>query len=327
MTTPPSYAVQVEDLRKSYDEDTEVLRGLSLQVEPGEIYGFLGPNGAGKSTCLRILCALLKPTSGRALVAGHDVVARPFEVRARIGASLQNSSLDPLLTPVEFLTLQARLYGLSKAEAARRVAEVEDILDLGEAAGRRIGTYSGGMMRRVDIAAALIARPEVVFLDEPTTGLDPDSRTRVWRKVRELNREHGITFFLTTQYLEEADQLAQRVGILNEGRLAAEDTPSALKSSLGTDLIIVRTHGPAEDAGPGSAPEALRRLAGVTGVAAAGDRITVQVESGAEWIGPVAVALAQHGTAVADIALRTPTLDDVFFRVTGSRFEQEALTS
>ena len=323
MTTSDSYAVQVEDLRKSYDDDTEVLRGLSLQVERGEIYGFLGPNGAGKSTSLRIMCALLKPTSGRVLVAGHDVVAHPFEVRARIGASLQNSSLDPLLTPVEFLTLQARLYGLSKAEAARRVEEVEDILDLGQAAGRRIGTYSGGMMRRVDIAAALIARPEVVFLDEPTTGLDPDSRTRVWRKVRELNREHGITFFLTTQYLEEADQLAQRVGILNEGRLAAEDTPSALKSSLGTDIIIVRTHGPAEE----SASAALRSLAGVTGVAAAGDRITVQVDSGAERIGPVAVALAQHGTAVADIALRTPTLDDVFFRVTGSRFEQEALTS
>ncbi|MFL6110341.1 MAG: ATP-binding cassette domain-containing protein [Catenulispora sp.] len=320
--TTSSYAVQVDDLRKSYD-DTEVLRGLSLQVERGEIYGFLGPNGAGKSTSLRIMCALLKPTSGRVLVAGHDVVAHPFEVRARIGASLQNSSLDPLLTPVEFLTLQARLYGLSKAEAARRVEEVEDILDLGQAAGRRIGTYSGGMMRRVDIAAALIARPEVVFLDEPTTGLDPDSRTRVWRKVRELNREHGITFFLTTQYLEEADQLAQRVGILNEGLLAAEDTPSALKSSLGTDIIIVRTHGPAE----ASASSALRGLAGVTGVAASGDRITVQVDSGAEWIGPVAVALAQHGTAVADIALRTPTLDDVFFRVTGSRFEQEAITS
>src|SRR5580704_18385093 len=216
---------------------------LNLEISAGEIYGFLGPNGAGKSTLLRVLCTLLRPSAGHAVVAGHDVVDEPQEVRFRIGVALQEAALDDRQSGRELLCLQGRLYGLKSSEIRIRLSEVLDLVDIGDAIDRRIGTYSGGMKRRLDLAAALMHNPEIVFLDEPTTGLDPTSRASVWSEVRRLNVELGMTIFLTTQYLEEADELAHRVGIISEGRLVAEGTPESLKRSVGQDVIVVDVEG------------------------------------------------------------------------------------
>src|SRR5207302_6109028 len=209
----------------------------------GEIYGFLGPNGAGKSTTVRMLCTLLAPTAGRAVVAGYDVATEPGHVRLRSGVALQEAALDPKQTGEELLRLQGRLYGLSRGEIEQRLAELTELVDIGDALRRPISTYSGGMRRRLDLAAALVHNPDVLFLDEPTTGLDPASRMRVWEEVRRLNAELGMTIFLTTQYLEEADELAHRVGIINAGRIVAEGTPPDLKRSVGNDLIVARIEG------------------------------------------------------------------------------------
>ena len=236
------YAVYAEVLAR-YFNGTRAVDGVSLAVSRGEIYGFLGPNGAGKSTMVRMLTTLLLPTSGHAFVAGKDVVREAGEVRLRIGAALQDAALDNKQTGRELLRLQGWLYGLSGREVDQRMKELSSLIDTGEAMNRLIGTYSGGMKRRLDLAAALIHNPEVLFLDEPTTGLDPISRNRVWDEVRRINRELGVTIFLTTQYLEEADELADRVGIINRGRLAVEGTPAELKRSVGTDVIVTQIEG------------------------------------------------------------------------------------
>ena len=251
--------IEATGLSRAFSEH-DAVTGLDLQVDAGEIYGFLGPNGAGKSTTVRMLCTLLAPTGGRATVAGFDVATEPDRVRLRIGAALQEASLDPKQTGRELLQLQGRLYGLSKKDAATRVAELTALVDIGDALDRAIGTYSGGMARRLDLAAALVHNPTVLFLDEPTTGLDPVSRAKVWEEVRRLNEELGMTVFLTTQYLEEADVLADRVGIIDGGTLVAEGTPVELKRSVGQDLIIIHT-----DVG---ADEAVRSLGSVEGVTA-----------------------------------------------------------
>src|ERR1043165_8490525 len=232
-------AIRCVALARAFGE-VDAVNGVDLDIATGEIYGFLGPNGAGKSTTVRMLCTLLAPTSGCASVAGFDVVEQPGAVRLRIGVALQEAALDPRQTGAELLLLQGRLYGLSRADARRRVEELGELIDLSDALGRRIGTYSGGMKRRLDLVASLIHNPEIVFLDEPTTGLDPASRAVVWEEVRRLNTELGMTIFLTTQYLEEADALADRVGIIDHGRIVAEGTPTQLKRSVGSDLIIVK---------------------------------------------------------------------------------------
>ena len=212
--------------------------GVDLSVAEGEIYGFLGPNGAGKSTVVRMLTTLLLPTAGRAFIAGLDVVDRPKQVRMRIGAALQDAALDNKQTGRELLRLQANLFGLSRREAKVRIRELEDLIDIGVAMDRLISTYSGGMKRRLDLAAALIHSPRILFLDEPTTGLDPINRVRVWEEVQRVNKQLGVTTFLTTEYLEEADSLAHRVGIIDEGKLAAEGPPTHLKRTVGSDIII-----------------------------------------------------------------------------------------
>jgi ABC-2 type transport system ATP-binding protein len=286
-------------------------------VARGEIYGFLGPNGAGKSTVVRMLCTLLKPTAGEATVAGFDVVARPQTVRMRIGVALQEAALDALQTGREHLRLQGQLFGLSKAQINRRVSEVLSMVDIGSAIDHRVRSYSGGMKRRLDLAMSLIHQPEVLFLDEPTTGLDPVSRTTVWEEVSRLNRELGMTIFLTTQYLEEADVLAQRVGIIHRGRLVAEGTPQELKHSLSDDVLVAEV--------VGHDPECLARLAALTGVHAVardGDVLTVRVADGPALLGPVAVALGDGHLGVRSITLRTPTLDDVFLHLTGDPIEE-----
>src|SRR5438445_7373429 len=241
-------AISAEGLVREFNGLTAVDH-LDLDVGRGEIYGFLGPNGAGKSTTVRVLCTLLSPTAGRAVVAGYDVATQPGKVRLRIGVALQEAALDPKQTGIELLRLQGRLYGLSGREIAGRLADLGRLIDIGDALERPIGTYSGGMKRRLDLAAALVHNPEVLFLDEPTTGLDPVSRARMWEAGRRLNRELDMTIFLTTQYLEEADELAARVGIINDGRLVAEGTPDALKRGVGSDVIVAHFDGRADASG------------------------------------------------------------------------------
>jgi ABC-2 type transport system ATP-binding protein len=265
-----------------------------------------------------MLCTLLAPTSGRASVAGFDVSEQPDAVRLRIGVALQEAALDPRQTGAELLLLQGRLYGLSRADARRRVEELGELIDLGDALDRRVGTYSGGMRRRLDLVAALIHNPEVLFLDEPTTGLDPVSRARVWEEVRRLNTDLGMTIFLTTQYLEEADALAGRVGIIDHGRIVAEGTPAELKRSVGTDMIVARVDGGAQPA-----RTAVTRVPGVLGVDAHGDELFVSTDDGPATISGVAVALSQCGVPIRDLTLRTPTLDDVFLELTGSHIRNE----
>ena len=310
-----SSAIRCESVGREFG-GVAAVNGVDLDVAAGEIYGFLGPNGAGKSTTVRMLCTLLSPTSGSASVAGFDVVEEPGAVRLRIGAALQDAALDPRQTGTELLLLQGRLYGLSRADARRRVDELGELIDLGDALDRRIATYSGGMKRRLDLAAALIHNPDILFLDEPTTGLDPVSRAVVWEEVRRLNDELGMTVFLTTQYLEEADALAGRVGIIDHGRIVAEGTPADLKRAIGSDMIVARVDGDAR-----SACAAVEHVEGVTGVEAHGNEILVSTGDGPATISAVAVALSQCGVPIRDLTLRTPTLDDVFLEMTGTRID------
>jgi ABC-2 type transport system ATP-binding protein len=311
------YAIRAEGLVRQFGE-ARAVDEVDLRIPAGEIYGFLGPNGAGKSTTVRMLCTLLAPTGGRALVAGYDVAAHPGQVRLRIGVALQDVALDPRQTGIELLRLQGRLYGMSSRALERRMAELGELIELGDALARPVGTYSGGMKRRLDLAAALVHNPEIVFLDEPTTGLDPASRARVWAEIRRLNGELGITIFLTTQYLEEADELAGRVGIIDHGVIVAEGTPAELKRSIGSDVIVARVDGDAA-----RARAAVAAVPGVHNVEAHGHELVIAAGDGAAAISPVAVALAGCGAAVRDLTLRTPTLDDVFLELTGSHIERK----
>ena len=312
------YAVMTRGLSRNFG-DIEAVDTIDLSIPRGEIYGFLGPNGAGKTTLVRMLITLLMPSAGSATVAGYDIVRQPNDIRLRIGAALQDAALDLKQTGRELLRLQGRFYGLSRRDVDTRFNDLVDLIDIGDAVDRLIGTYSGGMKRRLDLAASLIHNPEILFLDEPTTGLDPISRLRVWEEVRRVNRERDVTIFLTTQYLEEADALADRVGIINRGRLMAEGTPADLKRSLGNDVIIAQVDGQAEQA-----CEAVRRLEGVVAVDATGSDVIIQASNGAAVISSVALALYERRVEVREITLRTPTLDDVFLSVAGARMEAEA---
>ena len=312
------FAVKADALSRSFGR-VSAADSVDLAVPGGEIYGFLGPNGAGKTTVVRMLTTLLLPTSGSAQVAGHDIVGEPTEVRLKIGAALQEAALDDRQTGRELLDLQGRLYGLRGRVVRQRIEDLAELVDIGEAMDRLIGTYSGGMKRRLDLAAALIHNPQILFLDEPTTGLDPISRVKVWDEVRRVNRERGVTIFLTTQYLEEADHLAQRIGIIDQGRIVAEGAPADLKHSIGSDVIVARVEG--ETSG---AAQACERVRGVESVDVHGDEITLSVDEGSKVIGPVAIALDQSGSTVEEITLRTATLDDVFLHYTGARLEVNA---
>ena len=312
------YAVITQALSRNFG-DIEAVDSIDLRIPRGEIYGFLGPNGAGKTTLVRMLITLLMPSSGSATVAGYDIVRQPNDIRLRIGAALQDAALDLKQTGRELLRLQGRFYGLSRRDVDTRFDDLADLIDIGDAVDRLVGTYSGGMKRRLDLAASLIHNPEILFLDEPTTGLDPISRVRVWDEVRRVNRERDVTIFLTTQYLEEADELADRVGIINRGRLMVEGTPSELKRSLGNDVIIAQVDGHAEQA-----LEAVQHLEGVVAVDATGSDVIIQASNGAAVISSVALALNERRVDVREITLRTPTLDDVFLSVAGARMEAEA---
>ena len=312
------YAVQTRGIGRTFGE-VKAVDAIDLNIPKGEIYGFLGPNGAGKTTLVRMLITLLLPSTGSATVAGRDVVSEANDVRLRIGAALQDAALDLKQTGRELLRLQGRLYGLKRRELDTRLDELAGLVDIGDALDRFIGTYSGGMKRRLDLAASLIHNPEVLFLDEPTTGLDPISRARVWEEVQRINKELSVTIFLTTQYLEEADALADRVGIISQGRLMAEGTPAELKRSLGNDVIIVQVDGHTDEA-----KAAVENLEGVVDVDASGGEVIIQVVNGAAHISDVALALNERHVDVRELTLRTPTLDDVFLSVAGARMEQEA---
>ena len=309
-------AIVVNGLERAFG-DVLAVQGIDLAVEEGEIYGFLGPNGAGKTTTVRMLTTLLLPTGGSATVAGHDVVAGARAVRASIGVALQEAALDPLMTGRELIRLQATLQGLPAAEGRRRADSLLERVDLADAAERRVGEYSGGMQRRLDLAAALVHEPRVLFLDEPTTGLDPVSRKTIWDEVRALN-DGGTTVFLTTQYLEEADQLADQVGIIDSGRIVAEGTPDSLKAELGHPHIQLQL-AEGSIAAAEEACRAIGRLLPPTD----GRTVLVEAENGAADIPRAIRALDEVGIAVESLELVRPTLDDVFVARTGHRLEPE----
>ena len=309
-------AIEAKGLERTFEGGIKAVAGVDLEVADREIYAFLGPNGAGKTTTVRMLTTLLRPTAGTAQVAGFDVVTDPGRVRASIGVALQEAALDPLMTGRELIRLQATLHGLGRQEGRERADGLLERVDLADAAGRQVGTYSGGMRRRLDLASALVHEPRVLFLDEPTTGLDPVSRRTIWEEVEQLNRE-GTTVFLTTQYLEEADQLADRVGIIDDGRLVAEDTPGRLKAQVGHPHLEIRLlHGGTE-----RAAEIVVRfgkpLPGKDGA------VLVELEHGAAEVAPVVRALDEAGLTVEALDLVEPTLDDVFLEKTGHHLEPE----
>ena len=311
------FAIEARNLVRSFG-DNHAVDGVNLTVSRGEIYGFLGPNGAGKSTTVRVLCTLLSPSNGSASVAGYDVVKDAAKVRVRIGVALQEAALDDKQSGREILELQARLFGLSAIDRIERVERSIELADLGDAIDEWVETYSGGMKRRLDLAASLIHDPEILFLDEPTTGLDPVSRVRVWDEVRRLNQKFGVTVFLTTQYLEEADALADRVGIIDQGRIVQEGTPSDLKRSVGADVIVVNLTDNLEQA-----VAAAKALPAVEEVTIGPQGLTISTADGAGLVAEVAVAFSRQGISPQSLTVRTPSLDDVFLRATGHRLSHE----
>jgi ABC-2 type transport system ATP-binding protein len=306
-------AIEIEQLRRVFGEVIAV-DGIDLTVPEGEIFAFLGPNGAGKSTTTKILTTLLRPTSGRATVAGIDVVRNPHEVRRRVGVALQEAGLDDVATGREMIALIGRLHGLRPADAAARADEILHIVGLTDAAERRVGTYSGGMKRRLDLGTALVHRPKIVFLDEPTTGLDPASRQAIWDEVARLNREDGVTVFLTTQYLEEADRLADRVAIIDHGKIVALGTSAELKAQVGQHVVSVTV-------GDANVARAREALAAFGEVRPEPGGLTVFSKDGAGAIASVVRALDAADVPVEGVSVSAPTLDEVFLRATGSRLE------
>ena len=309
-------AIEARGLTRTFKGDIEAVRGVDLAVSKGEIFGFLGPNGAGKSTMIRMLCTLLPPTEGSASVAGHDVVADGDEVRRNIGVALQEIGLDPVQTGRELLELQCGLYGITGSAGRRRAQELLELVGLTDAAERRTKTYSGGMKRRLDLASALVHQPKVLFLDEPTTGLDPTSRLTVWDEVRSINAT-GTTIFLTTQYLEEADELCERLAIIDHGELVAHGTPESLKAEIGKDVVSVELHG----ADAERTQQVIGELPGLDRVIAEQDALALFVENGAASIAEIVRRLDTADVEVGAISVSRPSLDDVFLEATGRRLE------
>jgi len=312
------HGIEAEGLVREF-KDVRAVDGIDLTVSPGEIYGFLGPNGAGKSTTVHILTTLLPPTAGTARVAGFDVVKEGPKVRSAIGAALQEAALDPLLTGREHLRLQTALHGIPRDQRARRGNELLERVGLTLAADRKVRTYSGGMKRRLDLALALVHHPSLLFLDEPTTGLDPQSRNALWREVGRLAKEEGVTVFLTTQYLEEADVLADRVGIIDHGRIVAEGTPAALKAEIGRPTVEVVPADPEQRA---RLADILRRFGEL--VQLSPDSIAVRLSHGGIDLVEIVRALDAEDVQVANLQLHAPSLDDVFLEKTGRTLEGAA---
>ena len=311
-------SIEVEGLVKQFKKGPRAVDGIDLRVAPGEIYGFLGPNGAGKSTTVLMLTTLLPPTAGTARVAGWDVAKDGPRVRESIGAALQEAALDPFLTAREHMRLQTALHGIPKAERGRRGDDLIERVGLSDAADRKVGGYSGGMRRRLDLALSLVHRPRILFLDEPTTGLDPQSRASLWEEVERLSKEDGVTVFLTTQYLEEADALAARVGIIDNGKLVAEGTPAALKAEIGEPGLEVV---PVDDSRRDDMAGVLERFGEGECVHHERGSVAIRLKGGETALAGVVRALDAEGIGVAGLQLHAPTLDDVFLAKTGRSLE------
>jgi ABC-2 type transport system ATP-binding protein len=308
--------IEVEGLVREFKGGVRAVDGIDLEVRPGEIYGFLGPNGAGKSTTVHMLTTLLPPTAGSARVAGYDVVHEGAAVRDAIGAALQDAALDPNLTARDHMRLQGALHGMSKGDRTRRGNELIERVGLSDAADRKVREYSGGMKRRLDLALALLHGPRVLFLDEPTTGLDIQSRTALWDEVAHLSRDEGMTLFLTTQYLEEADQLADHLGIIDHGKIVGEGTPDELKAEVGRPTVEVV---PAEHAERGRAEELLRPFGELVPGTPKG--AAVRLDDGSEELANIIRAFDQAGVRVANLELHEASLNDVFLTKTGRSLE------
>jgi ABC-2 type transport system ATP-binding protein len=311
-------AIEANALTKKYPGDVQALAGLDLAVEPGTVQALLGPNGAGKSTTVRILTTLARPDSGSARVAGHDVLRDPDAVRAAIGVVGQKSGVDQEATGRENLALHAKLHGLR--DGAVRADALLREFDLADAADRLVKTWSGGMQRRLDLAMGLVHHPRVLFLDEPTTGLDPEVRARMWDQIRSLSRDEGLTILLTTHYLEEADELAARISIADAGRVVVEGSPADLKSDLRGDSVHVQLADPGTN---GNAVHALARVAGLRDVQADGAALHARADDAARAVPLVIAALEEAGASVASVTAARPSLDEVYLRHTGHAYVQE----
>jgi ABC-2 type transport system ATP-binding protein len=308
--------IRVENLAKYYPGEVKAVDGVTFDVTAGQIFGFLGPNGAGKSTTIKILTTLALPSSGRALVGGYDVVTEAGLVRCIAGVALQEIGLDPIMTSREMLSMQAQLFGSNSSQALKRADELLELVQLTDAVDRRVGTYSGGMRRRLDLALALVHEPEILFLDEPTTGLDPASRRDVWTEVRRLNQELGMTIFLTTQYLEEADELAEQIAIIDQGRIRTMGSPAKLKAAVGSEAINLSFENPSTAQ---QAFESFKDLNGNNQVDR--DTLKLYMANAAGAIPEVLRRLEQISLNPIAITLTQPTLDDVFLQVTGQSLQ------
>jgi len=312
-------AIEVEGLEKTYAKGVKALDGISFSVDEGEVFGLLGPNGAGKSTTVRILVTLSTPDAGRAVVCGHDVMRNPDAVRRAIGYVAQNSGVDVHATGRENLMLQGRVQEVPSAELRRRIDELLVTFGLGEFADRIVRTYSGGMKRRLDVALGLVHRPQVLFLDEPTTGLDPEARAAMWDELERLAGQEKLTILLTTHYLEEADHLARRIAIVSRGKVAVEGTPDALKRDLVGDSVTVEI----EDGRMEDAARIVAALGAVEETATDGRHLRARVENGGAAVPGILSALEAEGVGVAAVTVARPSLDDVYLRFTGRDFKSE----
>ena len=310
--------IEARALRKQY-RDVQALDSLGFEVAEGTIFGLLGPNGAGKSTTVKILTTLARPDAGEARVAGHDVLTEPARVRRSIGVAAQRSGVDRDLTGRENVRLQGHLQGLRGRELDRRVDELLEQFGLADAARRVARTYSGGMQRRLDIAIALVHRPRVLFLDEPTTGLDPEVRAAMWQEIGRLQADDGLTILLTTHYMEEADRLASQIAIVDRGRVVAEGSPAELKASLQGDAVHVELDGAEAN---GNVHSALEHVPGLRDVLVEGRSLHARVDDGARAVPAVLAALDAHSVPVATVTVARPSLDDVYLRYAGRSFAE-----
>ena len=319
MGSTVEYDIIVENLVKKYG-DFPAVRGVSFRVRRGEVFGFLGPNGAGKTTTIHVLATLLKPTSGRAIVAGYDVVREPVKVRRSIGIVFQDPSLDDQLTAYENMYIHGRIYGLKGAVLEERIEELLRFVELYEHRNRPVKYFSGGMRRRLEIARALLHKPRVLFLDEPTIGLDPHTRAHIWEYIEKLGREEKVTIFLTTHYMDEAERLCERIAIIDHGRIVAEGTPDQLKALVGSDMVYLTLHNPAPDACskldlPGTVRECR--------VLEDGRRVALKVENATEALPRILEAASRAGLGVAEVSYHRPSLNDVFLYLTGRELRDE----
>ncbi len=311
--------IEAHGLVKHFGE-IKAVNGIDLRVRPGQVFGFLGQNGSGKTTTVRMLTTLLRPTEGSARVAGFDIYTQAQQIRRVIGVALQEAGLDILQTGRELLRLQSRLYNVPRGQIEDRVAHLLDVVDLSEDADRRIGGYSGGMQRRLDLASALVHSPSIIFLDEPTTGLDPVSRQSLWEYIQRLNREDGVTFFLTTQYLEEADQLCDEIAILDAGEVVQQGTPDQLKATVSADVIYVQVEG--DELQQQRAVGALISLPNVEDARWDFDEgVAIYTKSGHDTLPLVVRTLDDQALPFSNLRLARATLDDVFFKATGHRID------